>query len=197
MLTIGKCQIHRYPILGRGGQFFLLKILLNLQHGWKYACTGHQVWRACSDTDNYSIPKTPPPPRAAPAPRLGTAGGAVDEDTTLISIEELPAAGVGANDDIGVIVNGVSGSFMMSTYCTGKIPCRPPWRPSYQFSSMRRITCTTSPFLSESSTLVCALKLYLATAVPSFFRAIAVAVSSDVTICNEWNVAIIFRTMKV
>ena len=113
--------------------------------------------------------------------RLGTAGGAVDEETTLTAIE-LPAAGVGANDDIGVKVNGVSGSFMMSTYWTGKMPCRPPCRPSNQFSSIRRITCSTSPLRSDSSTLVCALKLYFATAVPSFFKAIAVAVSNDVTI---------------
>ena len=135
--------------------------------------------KACSNIDDYSIPRPPPPP-AAPA-RMGTAGGAVDVETTLIGIE-LPAAGVGANEDIGVIVNGVSGSFIMSTYCTGKIPCRPPCRPSNQFSSIRRITCNTSPLRSDSSTLVCALKLYFATAVPSFFKAIAVAVSSDVTI---------------
>ena len=92
-----------------------------------------------------------------------------------VSQSDLPAI-----DGIGVL-SGVSGSMTTSTYEAGKIPCRPRIRPSYQFSSSRLINITLSPFRSDSSSGLCAVKLYLALAWPSLWPATSLASSSDVT----------------
>jgi len=70
---------------------------------------------------------------------------------------------VGGGDFIPLVL----GSRRTVMYETGKIPFRDPRRPSYQLLSTRLSKMTFSPFCSDSSAGVAAVKLNFAFARPS------------------------------